>query len=258
MNYIVSTIKRTLRLLLKLPTKILGKLVTFTLLANKGVLLFFVHPDYFNLRNGTILYYNDPERAKIFDLVKKVKNQINMQLGYNEAYQIFMAVKKISKIKGDIAEVGVYQGGSAKIICEAKRNKSLHLFDTFEGLPEVTAKDSPWFHKGQYKSSLENVKDYLKGYKHVYFYPGHFPSTGSSIKNKKFTFVHLDVDIFKSTIDCLKFFYPKMSRGGCIISHDYVSSRGVRKAFDEFFQDKPEPIIELSGSQCLVIKLENK
>jgi len=35
----------------------------------------------------------------------------------NEAYQIFMAVKNTRKIKGDIAEVGVYRGGSARIIC---------------------------------------------------------------------------------------------------------------------------------------------
>ena len=28
-----------------------------------------------------------------------------------------------------------------------------------------------------------------------------------------------------------------------------------RQAFDEFFKDKPEAIIELSGSQCLVVKV---
>ena len=35
-----------------------------------------------------------------------------------------------------MAEVGVYQGVSAKLICEAKGDKELHLFDTFEGLPD--------------------------------------------------------------------------------------------------------------------------
>ena len=42
-----------------------------------------------------------------------------------------MAVKATRKLSGDIAEVGVYRGGSAMIICEAKGNKKLHLFDTF-------------------------------------------------------------------------------------------------------------------------------
>lgn len=45
-----------------------------------------------------------------------------------------------------------------------------------------------------------------------------------------------------------------MTKGGVIISHDYPSAAGVKKAFDEFFKDKPEPIIQISGSQCLVVK----
>ncbi len=49
-----------------------------------------------------------------------------------------------------------------------------------------------------------------------------------------------------------------MQKGGVIMSHDYVASdgsiTGVKKAFDEFFKNKPEPIIELSGSQCIIVK----
>jgi hypothetical protein len=49
-----------------------------------------------------------------------------------------------------------------------------------------------------------------------------------------------------------------MSTGGIIIAHDYghLISAGVRKAIDEFFADKPEPVIELCGSQCLVVKVQ--
>ena len=41
-----------------------------------------------------------------------------------------------------------------------------------------------------------------------------------------------------------------------MISHDYPASEGVKRAFDEFFYDKPEVIIELTGGcgQCLVVK----
>jgi hypothetical protein len=46
-----------------------------------------------------------------------------------------------------------------------------------------------------------------------------------------------------------------MGQGGVLISHDYTSAAGVRKAFDEFFNEKREPIIELPGSQCLIVKL---
>lgn len=207
-------------------------------------------------QNGVVLDYSDPESSKVIDLIKKIKNEVKAHLEINEAYQLFMSVKGTTKIGGDIAEVGVYREGSSKIICEAKGKKALHLFDTFEGLPELSKKDdSRYFHRGEFHALFEEVKRYLRGYSNIYLYKGIFPDIAGPIKNKKFSFVHLDVDIYKSTLDCLKFFYSRMNKGGIIISHDYINAVGVRKAFDEFFKNKREPIIEMSGSQCLIVKL---
>jgi O-methyltransferase len=205
-------------------------------------------------KGGVIVSYDDPERKNIIDLIRQVKRETPMLLFDNEAYQIFMAVKRTKKISGDMAEVGVYKGGSAKLICEADGGRPLHLFDTFEGLPEVGSIDSPEFYKGQFAASLDRVKDYLKDYR-VCFYKGLFPSTGAGVAGNYFSFVHLDVDTYESTRSCLDFFYSRMSRGGIILSHDYINAAGVRRAFDEFFGEKPEPIIEMSGSQCLIVKL---
>ena len=44
-----------------------------------------------------------------------------------------------------------------------------------------------------------------------------------------------------------------MNKKGILISHDY-HAQGVRRAFDEFFKSKPEKIIELPVSQCMIIK----
>lgn len=207
-------------------------------------------------KNGVIIFYNDPARAKVLALIRQIKNENETLLCDNEAYQIFMAVKSTRKIKGDIAEVGVYKGGSAKIICEAKGDKTLHLFDTFAGLPNLSDVDNPrQFHKGKYAASFEGVTDYLKNYPNVFLYKGIFPATAEPIKNNFFSFVNLDVDIYESTLNSLEFFYPRMNKGGVIISHDYINAPGVRKAFDDFFADKIEPVLELSGSQCLVVKL---
>jgi O-methyltransferase len=46
-----------------------------------------------------------------------------------------------------------------------------------------------------------------------------------------------------------------MSPGGVILSHDYATTPGVRKAFDDFFANKAEPVLETAGSQCLVVKI---
>jgi O-methyltransferase len=205
-------------------------------------------------QGGVILSYDD-ERRKIIDLIRSIKRETPMLLFDNEAYQIFMAVKRTEHIEGDLAEVGVYTGGSAKLIREANGNKTLHLFDTFEGLPSVEAIDQPQFNKGQYAASFEDVKNYLKNYQSVHLYKGLFPFTATAIEDRKFSFVHFDVDTYESTRNCLEFFYTRMNRGGVILSHDYLSAAGVRRAFDEFFSNKLESIIEMSGTQCLVVKL---
>ncbi|MCQ9207394.1 MAG: TylF/MycF family methyltransferase [Omnitrophica bacterium] len=206
-------------------------------------------------RKVVIISYSDPERSKALDLINEIKAKTEMELLDNEAYQIYMAVKRTGKVCGDLAEVGVYKGGSARLICEAKGNKALHLFDTFEGIPVVHEIDSPHFRCGMWAGSLEEVGSSLRAYKDVYFYKGIFPNTTGPVKDKKFSFVHMDVDTHKSTLDCLEFFYSRINPGGVIISHDYIYFAGVKKAFDEFFKDKPEPIIELSGSQCLIAKI---
>jgi len=192
----------------------------------------------------------------VFDLIRQIKEETEMLLSDLDAYQIYTMVKKTSKIDGDIAEVGVYKGGSAKLIREASK-KPLHVFDTFEGLPGLSEHDNPeQFHQGDYSASFESVKSYLKNYSNISFYKGVFPSTAEPVKNKRFAFVHLDIDIYESMLNCLKFFYPRMSKGGVIIGHDYSGSIGVKQAFDEFFEDKSEIIIEPFGTDLgLIVKV---
>jgi len=62
------------------------------------------------------------------------------------------------------------------------------------------------------------------------------------------------VGLYKSTLDCLEYFYPKMQPGGIMLSHDYSILEGVRQAFTEFLSGKPEYLIELPTTQCMVIK----
>ncbi len=236
--------------LLRFPRSIIKKAIFHAIQTNNGPFVFIK-----NIVRIKALY--NPEIIKVRDLIIEIKSETQMLLGEVEALQIFRLVRQTSKIKGDIAEVGVFRGGSAKLICEAKEDKKLHLFDTFEGLPALSQKDNTnQFHENQFSASYDEVKNYLKNYQDVYFYKGLFPSTAGPIANQNFSFVHLDVDLYEATLECIKFFYPRMNKGGILISHDYVFAPGVRKAFDEFFDDKPEPIIELeiTGTQCLIVK----
>lgn len=195
---------------------------------------------------------NGPERLA---LIKEIRREDRLLLCRpSELFMLHsMAAGQIS-VPGDYAEVGVCRGATAKLMCEAKGQKDIHLFDTFSGLPGASKVDVR-FHAGMFSAQEQAVRNRLAKYSNVHFYPGTFPSTAAAVQDKQFAFVHIDVDIYESTRDCLEFFYPRMSPCGVIMSHDYPSSAvGVKKAFDEFFSDKRETVVNLPMSQCMVIK----
>jgi len=203
-------------------------------------------------------FYKD---KNVVDVIKSIHNSGVAALFPFEAFHVYSIVRSQSKLEGDMAEVGVYQGGSAKLICETKGKNTLHLFDTFEGLPKVSDIDTTFGKKtwtaGQFNNtSLESVKNYLRNYPNVHLYKGTFPDTATDIIEKKFSFVNLDVDLYQSTKDCLEFFYPRLVIGGVILTHDYHSD-GVNRAFKEFTENKNGHLIELIGPQCMIIKINN-
>ncbi len=201
-----------------------------------------------------MIRYTGADRDATLARVNQVKAERQSHLSHGDICQIISAVQAARQIPGDLVEFGVAYGASARIIAEYGGGRTVHLFDTFEGLPEPGPNDSRRFYKGSYGCSLESVQQYLAGLP-VAYYKGFFPDTAGPVRDKSFAFVHLDVDLYQSTLEGLKFFYPRMSRGGIIMSHDYKSAEGVDKAFQEFFADKPEPVVGLSGYQCLVVKL---
>jgi O-methyltransferase len=206
--------------------------------------------------NLEIVNFNDPESRMINIKINEIRKETELSMSNTAAIELFTAVRATGKIEGDIAEVGVFRGGSAKVICLGKGDRPLHLFDTFNGSPRPDSSDNPVSSKeGRYRTEPKNVRKYLAEFPNVGFYEGLFPDTSEPVKGSRFSLVHLDTDLHKSTIDCLEFFYPRMNQGGIIISHDYSYMSGVKKAFEEFFQDKPEIILGLPSYQCVVIKL---
>ena len=203
--------------------------------------------------------YREPTRIGTLRAIRNLRKLRDMNITPLEAFQLFSLVRATAKLGGRMAEVGVYRGGSARLIREADASRCLHLFDTFQGLPDTADLDTAVrrvrYQKGQLAYPLEGVRNFFADCDKVYFHPGVFPATGEAVKNERFSFVHADVDLYSSTRAVLEFFYPRMLRGGVIVSHDYATSRGPREAIDEFFKDLPEPVIELPGDQAMVVKL---
>jgi hypothetical protein len=131
-----------------------------------------------------------------------------------------LGVRNTSHLPGEMAEAGVYRGGSAKLISIMNPNKRLHLFDTFEGIPEDDAMEGG-HKKGEFSSKYEDVRAFLAD-DPVEFHVGRFPNSASNLsRNVRFSFVHLDLDIYQSTADAIDFFWPRMVGGGIIAFDDY-------------------------------------
>ena len=213
----------------------------------------FFHGVAFRLEAVLLSGYRKDER--IIALIKRLKRERDMAVTAGEAYTVYSLAQTQRQVEGDMAEVGVYKGGTARLICEAKGDIPLHLFDTFEGLPEPREADQGFFQPGWYTGKLEEVRAFLQGYENVFFYAGLFPETAAPVAERKFSFVHLDVDLHQSMADCLEFFYPRLVHGGVILTHDYQMP-GAREALRTYVErNKSIRMIELANSQCLVIKM---
>lgn len=187
-------------------------------------------------------------------LIRRVRRERESLLSGNEAFMIHSLARAQRAVGGVMAEVGVFQGCSAKLISLGARPDELHLFDTFEGLPEPDGAERRSMRRGHYAASLEAVRSYLSDQPNLVFHKGLFTGENVSCADRRFSLVHLDVDLKDGSLACLRFFYPRMLPGGVIVSHDYSYLGGVREAFDEFLADKPERAVELPTSQAMLIK----
>lgn len=181
----------------------------------------------------------------------------------DRCYTIYKLAEYCRHLAGDFAECGVYKGGTAfivgnVIIDSSESNKQFHLFDTFSGMPSIADKDPSPDKSGDFKTSLSDVKKFLEKFPFINFYDGIIPDVFRKTESSKFAFVHIDVDLYKTTKDCCEFFYDKMTQGGIMIFDDYGFpgyENAAKKAVDEFFSNKKETLLSLHTGQCIVIKL---
>lgn len=183
----------------------------------------------------------------------------------DRAFVLHDVARNIVNIPGDIAECGSRLGRSTRFILDQLKGKKdcrFHVFDSFEGLSAPTEDDRTeegkviWS-KGDLASPVEvfekNLADYMD---QITVHQGWIPDRFGEVADKRFALVHVDVDLYDPTLQTLEFFYGRVEPGGVIICDDYGSSScpGAKRAFDEFFQKRPESLFHLPTAQCIVVK----
>ncbi len=199
-------------------------------------------------------FYQDPEMVQ---LIRSVYSETTCLVQPLEAQLIYSIARMQAQLEGSMAEVGTYQGATAKLICHAKQDRVFYGFDTFEGLPEPgradTSHGQPFFRMGKYAAVYDDVKSYLASFSGVHLIKGVFPATGQCIETARFSFVHLDMDLYAGTRAALEFFWPRMVDHGVIAVHDSHTG-GVSQALREFTESAAPLSFRSFGSHVIFIK----
>jgi len=176
----------------------------------------------FLFRSGNgITNYRNSQRREAWKNVEEWTQKIHIATTPLECVEIVQVAAALGSVEGDMAEAGVYMGGTAALILEAVPAKTMHLFDTFEGLPGSENQ----FSQGEWAGSVDQVRSNLSQWSNrLEFHRGLFPKSAAGLEEKRFSFVHLDLDLYQSTIDALNWFWPRMQINGAILSHDYWQS----------------------------------
>ena len=173
-------------------------------------------------------------------------------LNTDRKWMVYQLLRLVAHVPGDTAECGVFQGATSYLICCANRQsragiKTHHLFDSFEGLSQPAESDGVHWAKGDMKCAIDDVRKALSGFGKLSFHPGWIPERFQDIADRRFSFVHIDVDLADPTRESLAFFYPRMEAGGLIVCDDYGMSTcaGATQSIDLFLADKPEKMLTL-------------
>jgi hypothetical protein len=182
-----------------------------------------------------------------FDRVAStVIEQGRTMLKYDRLYTLWQAVKNVRGAEAAAAEVGSFRGGSAYFIANAfleltGRERPLHVFDTFEGHPEHKLTDFDAAHTADKftDTSYDEVREYLGRFEQVSVHKGEFSESVKAVAEPSFSLVHIDVDLYQVTLDCLAYFGPRLVPGGVMVVDDYGAATcpGVAKAVHEHLGD---------------------
>lgn len=180
------------------------------------------------------------------------KNDVNIldifSHDYARLFTLELCAKEIYSrgVEGEVAELGVFRGDFSSLLNKVFKDKMLYLFDTFnsfderdieiensyKSIPEDTFEELT---NGLKKTSVDLVLDKMKYRDNVKVYEGYFEESVIGLE-EKFCFVSLDVDLYKPTLEGLKYFYSRLCEGGYIFVHDYNHKLlpGVKKAVEDF------------------------
>lgn len=145
-------------------------------------------------------------------------------------------------IAGAAAEVGCGRGDTSWQLNALMPERKLYLFDTFSGFDArdiAIEKERSFSEAGEGGMAYKDPNRLLSRMvapDRVVLKKGWFPETAEVAADEKFALVYIDACLYNPTLAALTFFFPRMSRGGCIILTRYEDDafNGVYQAAMDF------------------------
>lgn len=163
---------------------------------------------------------------------------------------------------GDVVELGCNQGSTSlalqMLIRFRSPERTLHVYDSFEGLPPPLPEDGATpYGAGSCTTARETFVTRFQafGVPLPEIHQGWFSQTLPRELPEKMGFAYLDGDFYSSILESLEAIYPRLAPGAIVVIDDYGAALlpGVVAACQDFFKNKPEQIeqIFLQGVEAL-------
>ena len=218
--------------------------------------------DTHQLRDDLMYWEQEPEFQSLYEQARAVCGP-----GPKDRYYVLKELLlSMGTLEADTAECGVYRGLGSWLICHYARQMGSscrhHCFDSFEGLSAPTPADVPrrddvrsW-HAGDMTASLDEVRRALRQFDGIEYHPDWIPQCFEAAAEQRFSFVHLDVDLYEPTRDALSFFHPRLVAGGILLCDDdgFLTCPGARRAVDEFVAAIGARVVRLPTGQAYLRK----
>lgn len=150
-------------------------------------------------------------------------------------------------ISGDVVEFGCYVGESSKYLMktlvETGSDKKLFVYDSFEGLPDLSKwEENTGWRPRTLKTSRDVLEqNFIENNLPVPFaHKNWFKNIPSQCLPEQVSFAFLDGDFYESIYDSLSQVFDRVQDNGLILFHDYERNDlpGVKGAVDEFLRER--------------------
>jgi O-methyltransferase len=179
-------------------------------------------------------------------------------------FELWSLVKRQRNLEGDLLEVGVWRGGTGCLTARAAQDdrypSTVYLCDTFQGVVKAGAND-PDYKGGEHQNtSIEIVNQLIEktAVRNVRVLPGIFPDeTGASVSERRFKFVHIDVDVYDSARGVFDWIWPRVVPGGIVVFDDFgfPSCEGVTRLAYEISNGTDRVFIHNLNGHAIVVKI---